>query len=436
LINTYDANDWGPMNTSASAGSLGSINQLVYDNYKGKQTINDNYYAGGSPRCDETATGPLLLGSQSSVTLGSIWPGEVGSINRSLTSVTTNNGWSSSGTNWGTSLGSAGSKGAFTGWGDGDGDLTSQLIKQNDFEHPAELGYVHSGRPWRTLRFGKTGTNSFDTANSLPDWYLFDQFNSLPATPDNAPQTWSPKTQPSYPEFRGSSLGSLGNPRRGTMALNPAIYTAQYTNGVPAALSRLKPLISMFTNVVATADLMNVVQAVYMPTNSIAGSYEGYVPGPTGDRFGIPGVLDSPGELSEVFGRMTAGTVNASAPYTTMVTDVWGGNKPTLPQTGANTVFADGWTKVNNSGTTIEAGASAFPKELLRAVGAQMSPRTRFFHIYICTQSFGGPWTNGQPNGSTKIASEIWKEVLVERDNQYNEYVNKPQYKIVWEKAL
>jgi len=450
IVNASDANDW-LMLSASSAHSMGTVSQVVRDNYNGGDGGGVDW-AGGYTNDSENATGPLLSGNssryQTVYSTGTEWPGEVGATNKALTLNTSANKWSTTGTNW-TAMG--GSKPRFSGWGDGDGDLTSQLIKMNDYEHPAELGYVHTGRPWRTLRFGRSyyGTdasqnirttsmawpqNTIDTTNSVPDWYLFDQFLGMSVTADNAPQEWKDLIKETG--FHGSSLGMVTNPRRGTMALNPAIYTAQYTNGVPAALSRLKPLISMFTNVVATADLMNVVQAVYMPTNSIAGSYEGYVPGPTGDRFGIPGVLDSPGELSEVFGRMTAGTVNASAPYTTMVTDVWGGNKPTLPQTGANTVFADGWTKVNNSGTTIEAGASAFPKELLRAVGAQMSPRTRFFHIYVCAQSFGGPWVNGQLGPNTKVTGEFWKEVLVERYNRYNENAYKPEYRIVWEKAL
>ncbi|MDL5053048.1 hypothetical protein QQ056_05715 [Oscillatoria laete-virens NRMC-F 0139] len=461
LVNSYDANDWGPMYQDTTSGSLGTITTLPIMSY----TKNDTYRAGAEYY--ETATGPLLTPGASGWRINqTIWPGAVGAINRSLTNVTTVNGWSTTGTNWNTALG--GSKPRFSGWGDGDGDLTSQVYKMNDFEHPAELGYVHTGRPWRTLRFGRSYygltpdynikqvtvagvgilnvTNTIDTTNSVPDWYLFDQFLSLSVVPDNVPQSWESLVRDT--PFVGSSLGKVTNPRRGTMALNPTIYTAEHPDGVPANQARLKPLYSMLSGVASGPTLTNLVQAIYNPRNPIGGAFEAYEAGATADRYGIPGVIDSPGELSEVFGRFTSGTINASAPYTQMVTNLWTtsavdafketGNWATGSDaanawisTGNRNVMEQGWSGAGFSGgaVTLDATTSAFPKELLRAIGAQMSPRSRYFRVYVVAQSIN----------NDRVTGEFWKEVLVERDNRYNENglnASRPHYRVVWEKNL
>ena len=467
LVNTYDANDWGMMTftynplLSAVPNSMGTISSLPRDNYRSGVGTSWGAAAGNG----EVAAGALLTGVTplATASTGANWPGQVGAINQALTQVNSANGWSTTGTNW-TAM--SGAKPRFSGWGDGDGDLTSQVYKMNDFEHPAELGYVHSGRPWRTMRFGRSYhgllpdynikqvtvagvgilsiTNTIDTTNSVPDWYLFDQFLGLAVTPDNVPQLHNALINTNG--FAGSSLGAVSNPRRGTMALNPTIFTKEYPNGVPANQARLKPLYSMLSGVASGATLTNLVQAVYNPRNAISGAYEAYSPGATADRYGIPGVIDSPGELSEVFGRMTSGTINASAPYTDMVTALWQGNSPTFPShtgdtSGADTVWDAGWAGAGFAGgaVTLDATTSAFPKELLRAIGAQMSPRTRFFRVYICAQSLSGSWTDGQPNANTKVSGEFWKEVLVERYNNYNESglnSSRPEYRVIWEKSI
>ncbi len=433
LVNTYDANDWGPVQRALNAGavsghSLPTLNvnvEGIFDNFDGVNNV-DNHGINPVPLF-ETATGPLLTIEDR------YFRGELGMVGRTNRALVTqySSEWTRSGTNWTDESGMVtGAKPIFSGLGDGDGDLTSHLYKQGNYEHPAELGYVHSGRPWRTLRFGRSVTNDFDTANSVPDWYLFDQFLSSGGSPDAAGQEWSRIST-------NRVVGLVTNPRRGQLSLNNAIHTADTNTATSLTTARLKPLLAVLTNVVANASLYDVARAVYMPGSTNITGYTGYTNGPTGDRFGIPGVIDSPGELSEVFGRFdNSVALRSSAPYTMMVTNVWGGASISLTTdssahtvSGAQAAFDSGWSGAGFSGgaVTLSGGNSAFPKELLRAVGLHMSPRTSHFRIYILAQSL---------NDQGKITGEKWKEVLVERFNNYNESGQKPEYRIIWEKSL
>jgi len=463
LVNTYDANDWGPVLTAGTLPysnvgnhSLRSVNTADFNYGRAfpfYELVNEVNLGGGSmfekstystsdssTYPDATSLGGNLTGYlQKSAIIG---PGEPGAMNSFLTN-SFGTAWNTNGASW--SSVTATPKPMFSGWGDGDGDLTSQIVGETDFQNPAELGYVHSGRPWRTLRFNKALTNStsFDVIGSVPDWALYDIFQGSLSGPDNYRSVFSRSSN--------KALGQVKNPRRSMLTLNPSIHTAEPQTNVLERV-RLRPYKALVRGLVS--DEVALAKMIYSPTTDQILGYDGYGPG-TGDRFGIPGVIDSAGEICEVLGRMpTNMTVIASKNYSDAVFKVWGTPSiNTFTNTGGNTdssmwvasgakaIYGVGWAgagSTNIGGTnlvTLASSNSAGPKEVLRGIGQFLTPRSSHFRAYVCVQTVKDVGTVGTLEVQDTVQAEQWKEILIERTTSYDEG-SIPNYVVVWDKSL